>query len=140
MTKSEVLRLQDHYKFPNHIHVYAPELDNQVTSGLSGHLIVYQEFFHAILRFSFHPFILNILDLFGDIPAQLAPDFFHLLCSFLVLCNMLGMHPPISLFILNILDLFWVILAQLTPNSFHLLCSFLVLYNMLRMHPSISLF
>lgn len=69
MTKRDVLQLQDYYKFLDCIHVHAPKLDDQVTSGPLGYLAMYDEFFNASVRFPFHPFIINVHDLFQIILA-----------------------------------------------------------------------
>lgn len=88
ITKSINLRLWEYYKFPNYIHVHTPRLDDRVTFGPSSYLAMYEEFFHDGLQLSLHPFILIVLDLYWIILAQLAPNSFQILCSFLVICYM----------------------------------------------------
>lgn len=98
MIKSKVLWLREQYRFLSHFQVHAPRPNNRVMSGPASHLALYKEFFHADLRLPLHPFILNVLDLFKVISAQLALNSFRPLCSCIILCSMLKIRPRIYLF------------------------------------------
>lgn len=57
MTIEQVEKLRKQYCFPNEICTIVPYLEDRVTSGLHGCVALYEEYFRAGLRFSFHPFI-----------------------------------------------------------------------------------
>lgn len=69
MTKTNHLKISDKYRFLGAYHLHLPRSKDQVTFDLLNQLAIYKEDLHASLQFSFHPFILNILDLYQVVPT-----------------------------------------------------------------------
>lgn len=92
MIKAKNFYFCDKHKFSNtfHINVLGPE--DQVTSSLVDRLVVHEEFFYADLRFPLHPFIINILDLYQVVLAQLASNSFRILCSRIIFYHFLDIQ------------------------------------------------
>lgn len=97
MIKANIFKLCDKYKFSDtyHIHLLGPE--DRVTSSPLNQLAIYEEDLHIDLYFLLHS-ILNIFDLYQIIPTQLTPNSFHILVSFIILCQFFEIQPRVSLF------------------------------------------
>lgn len=61
-------------------------------------MALYEAFFKAGLRLPLHPFILNLLDRYELVPAQLVPNSIRTIVGFLVLCHLHGIEASLSLF------------------------------------------
>lgn len=62
MTPEDVEGLRVRFRVPNFIRLSAPRPEDRVTSARPGRVALYKEFFRCGLRFSLHPFIVNLLD------------------------------------------------------------------------------
>lgn len=88
VTEGELVRLRKTYQIPEDFYLYAPRSKDRVTSGPAGYLAVYENL-RASLRFPLLPFICNVLHRYNVVPAQLDPNSFQILVSFVILCHFL---------------------------------------------------
>lgn len=98
MTTADVEDLCTRYRVPSFIRLYAPRPEDRVTSDSPDRVALYEVFFSYGLRLPFHPFILNLLDWYRLVPAQLTPNSIRIVCCFVVLCYLLGSEARISFF------------------------------------------
>lgn len=71
ITDAEIFLICDKYKFPSTFDIHVPGSEDQITFGPVNQVAMYKEFFSVNLQFPLHSFLVNILDFYQVILAQL---------------------------------------------------------------------
>ena len=66
-----VARFKDRFQFPERVRVRRPSDEDKACHFFPGEICFYEVAFSCGLRFSVHPFIIELLDHFGIAPRQL---------------------------------------------------------------------
>lgn len=98
LSAQEVLDLGLRYRVPKDIKLFRSFPVDRVVSSQPGRVALYSAFFKAGLRLPLHPFIVNLLDRYRLVPAQLVPNSIRTVVGFIVLCHFNGIEASLFLF------------------------------------------
>ena len=98
LIEEELSWLKIKYTIPDEFHLRLPRAEEWVQNYPSNTLGIYEEDLAAGLRLPFHDLIVQVLNRYRVVPAQLAPNFFRLIVGFVVLCALDGIRPRFPLF------------------------------------------
>ena len=86
------------YNISDEFHLWLLRAVERVQNCPPGTLAIYEEDLAAGLRFPFHDLVVQVLNRYRIIPAQLAPNSFRLIVGFVVLCTLDSIRPYFPLF------------------------------------------
>ncbi|CAM0913020.1 unnamed protein product [Alopecurus aequalis] len=98
-TKDDVDAVCKKYRVPKDHYTARPAGDLRASSSPPpGTVCVYAHALEAGMRVPLHQFFCDVLAHFGIAPAQLAPNGWHIMAGFVVLCYYAGVPPSLAVF------------------------------------------
>ena len=98
LIEEELSWLKIKYTIPDEFHLLLSRAGERVQNCPPGTLAIYEEDLATGLRLPFHDLIIQVLNRYRVVPAQLAPNSFRLIVGFVVLCALGGIRPCFPLF------------------------------------------
>lgn len=98
VTREDVVQFQGMYDILDNIRITAPSPDDMVTLRPKGGIALHEGFLHVGLCLLLHSFIVNFLDHYRLVPAQLTLISIRIVYSFIVLCHFHKIMARFSLF------------------------------------------